>query len=120
VNGILIFLIAHPTKIKKDKDTGLFEVPNLYDISGSANFFNKPDFGLTIYRDFKKFKTYVYVQKVKFRHLGEIGVAEFKYNINNGRFTPLIIDESPPGKEICEYDNSNHLHVLKESKIEGF
>ncbi len=34
------FLVAHPTKIMKDKQTGKYEVPNLYNISGSANFFN--------------------------------------------------------------------------------
>jgi twinkle protein len=120
VNGIMIFLIAHPTKIPKEKESGLYEVPNLYSISGSANFFNKTDFGLTIYRDFINSKVSVYVQKVKFRHLGSVGVAEFKYNINNGRFTPLITDSTPPGKEICEFDNSSHLDINKNLMFEGF
>lgn len=118
--GILIFLIAHPSKMQKDKNTGMHEVPTLYDISGSANFFNKTDFGITIYRDFINSKVTVYVQKVKFRHLGAIGSSEFKYNLNNGRFTPLLMEETPPGKEICEFDNSNHLPSNVESVFEGF
>jgi twinkle protein len=41
------FLVAHTTKILKGKD-GKYEVPNLYSISGSANFFNKTHNGITI------------------------------------------------------------------------
>ena len=38
-HDVLVILMAHPTKLKKDKD-GAFEAPSLYDISGSANFYN--------------------------------------------------------------------------------
>jgi len=82
---IMIILVAHPIKMKKDA-TGKFEVPTLYDISGSANFYNKTDFGITVYRDFNEEIIRVFVQKVKFKHLGKTGSCEFKYNINNGRF----------------------------------
>ena len=47
--NVMVILVAHPTKMKKE--SGKYEVPNLYDISGSANFYNKTDFGLTVYRD---------------------------------------------------------------------
>lgn len=82
--NVMVILVAHPTKMKKEN--GKYEVPNLYDISGSANFFNKTDFGLTVYRDMTEEVIKVYVQKVKFKHLGEIGYCTWKYNINNGRF----------------------------------
>lgn len=101
-NDILVFLIAHPTKMKKDKTTGEFEVPTLYDINGSANFFNKCDYGITIYRDFKNKEIQVHIQKVKFRHLGNIGKDIFKFNINNGRFTEK-------NAELIEWDNSDYL-----------
>ena len=81
----MIILVAHPVKMKKGAD-GKFEVPTLYDISGSANFYNKTDFGLTVYRDFIDEEIKVFVQKVKFKHMGETGHCVFKYNINNGRF----------------------------------
>ena len=49
-NDVLVILMAHPAKMPKNKD-GVEEIPTLYDISGSANFFNKADFGLVVHRD---------------------------------------------------------------------
>lgn len=83
-NDILIILMAHPTKQPKNKD-GVIEAPTLYDISGSANFFNKADFGIVVHRNRLDNTVEVHIQKVKFRHLGECGTALFKYNLNNGR-----------------------------------
>jgi len=40
-NNVHCFLVAHPTKITKNKDTCLFDIPNIYSISCSANFYNK-------------------------------------------------------------------------------
>ena len=82
---IHIFLVAHPRKMQK-KDNGLYDVPTLYDIAGSANFYNQVDNGITVYRNFETECTHVYVQKVKFRHIGEIGEAVFRYNLQNGRY----------------------------------
>ena len=31
----------------------------------------------------------MYIQKVKFRHLGEIGDTVFQYNLQNGRYNEL-------------------------------
>lgn len=101
-NDLLVILMAHPTKLPKNKD-GVVEAPTLYDISGSANFYNKADFGLVVHRNRIEELTEVYVQKVKFRHLGECGVAQFKYNLNNGRYTPYT------GGSDVMWDNSNHL-----------
>tara|TARA_R110002072_G_scaffold249594_1_gene408498 strand:+ start:1955 stop:3652 length:1698 start_codon:yes stop_codon:yes gene_type:complete len=82
---IHIFLVAHPRKMQK-KDNGLYDVPTLYDIAGSANFYNQVDNGITVYRNFETECTHVYVQKVKFRHIGELGEAMFRYNLQNGRY----------------------------------
>ena len=101
-NDVLIILMAHPTKMQKNKD-GNIEVPNLYDISGSANFYNKADFGIIVHRHRAEGTVEVRVQKVKFRHLGETGSAFFKYNLNNGRYTPYTNGQEPA------WDNSNHL-----------
>lgn len=106
-HDLLIILMAHPTKLPKNKD-GIIEAPTLYDISGSANFYNKADFGLVVHRDKINNIVEVHVLKVKFRHLGQPGIALFKYNINNGRYVPYT-----NGFNI-DWDNSNHLH--EESK----
>ena len=107
---VLVILAAHPTKMKRDPLTKQFPVPTMYDISGSAAFFNKADFGIAIERDRTRGVTRVHVQKVKFRHLGQPGVASFQYNTCCGRFvsmqeskTPDIPDEDP------KWDNSNWL-----------
>ena len=101
-NDILIILMAHPTKQTKNKE-GVIEAPTLYDISGSANFFNKADFGIVVHRNRIQNNTEVHIQKVKFKHLGECGTALFRYNLNNGRYTPYVEGREP------EWDNGNHL-----------
>lgn len=103
-NDILIILMAHPTKQPKNKD-GVIEAPTLYDISGSANFFNKADFGIVVHRNRLENTVEVHIQKVKFRHLGECGTALFKYNLNNGRYTPYTNGIEPL------WDNDNHIQV---------
>lgn len=102
LNDVLIILMAHPTKQPRNKD-GVIEAPTLYDISGSANFFNKTDFGLVVHRNRTDNTVEVHVQKVKFRHLGECGTALFKYNLNNGRYVPFTNGAEPV------WDNSNHI-----------
>lgn len=102
MNDVLIILMAHPTKMQKNKE-GELEIPTLYDISGSANFYNKADFGIVVHRNRLENTVEVYVKKVKFRHLGECGTAIFKYNLNNGRYVPYTNNIEP------NWDNSNHL-----------
>ena len=101
-NDVMVILMAHPTKQSKNKD-GVIEAPTLYDISGSAHFYNKTDFGIVVHRNRIDNTVEVHVQKVKFRHLGECGTALFKYNLNNGRYSPYTAGVEPV------WDNSNHL-----------
>lgn len=100
--NILMILVAHPVKIQKDS-SGMYEVPNLYSINGSSHFYNKSDFGLTVYRDNKTDEVQVYIQKVKFRHLGHTGMVLFRNNPTNGRY-----QESFKGYEIA-WNNTNIL-----------
>lgn len=111
-NDVLIILMAHPTKQPRNKD-GVIEAPSLYDISGSAHFYNKTDFGIVVHRNRVEGTVEVNVQKVKFRHLGEVGTAVFKYNLNNGRYSPYTIGIEPI------WDNSNHLVEEQKDKQEN-
>ena len=101
-NDVLVILMAHPTKMQRDS-SGQTMVPTLYDISGSAHFFNKCDFGIVVHRDRINDRVEVRVSKVKFRHLGEVGKCWFKYNLANGRYTPCDDGLDP------QWDNTNHL-----------
>lgn len=112
-NDVLVILMAHPAKMPKNKD-GVEEIPTLYDISGSANFFNKADFGLVVHRDRVNNLTEIHIKKVKFRHLGKCGVVKFKYNLNNGRYVPY------EDEEYVNWDNANHLtERIRRKQIES-
>lgn len=74
------FLLAHPTKLKKDQQTKKYEIPTLYSISGSAHFFNRTHNGISIYRDFENNNVDVYIQKVKWSWLGKLGFCSYNFN----------------------------------------
>ena len=101
--NVLVFLVAHPRKIDKNKETGLYNKPNLYDINGSANFYNKCDYGLSVFREYSNNTVTVDFIKVKFRHLGEGGAVTLRYNYNNGRY-------ERDDYSVDKWDNTNYLH----------
>lgn len=75
-----IFLVAHTTKMQKDKQTGKYSVPTLYDISGSAHFFGKTHYGLTVYREYDTGIVTVYFQKIKQSWMGKQGWSSYQFN----------------------------------------
>lgn len=75
-----VFIVAHTTKMQKDKVTKKYETPTLYNINGSANFYNKTSNGITVYRDFETGVVTVYVQKVKQSWMGEVGWSAYTYD----------------------------------------
>jgi len=83
-HDILIHLVAHPHKMPT-KD-GELEVPNYYNINGSANFANKADYCLAVHRNKAAMLTEIHIQKVKFKHMGCQGVAHLKYDIDTGNY----------------------------------
>lgn len=90
MNNVLIFLIAHPTKMKKKED-GTYDIPTLYDVSGTADFRNQTHDGFTIHRTFDTeiesgYTTFINT-KTKYQFQGEItGTIDFYYDKNNGRY----------------------------------
>jgi len=119
-NHVHCFLVAHPTKIQKEGNKYL--VPNLYSISGSANFYNKAANGITVYRDFENFTTQVHVQKVKFKHWGETGCVMLAWDKVNGRYykgspsyESWIVDEGNP-KEL--EPNDSFLDIITNNGLE--
>jgi twinkle protein len=83
-----LWLVAHPTKMQKNKE-GKLPVPTPHDISDSAHFWNKADNCITIWRDqsdYKKQEVDIHVQKVRFKHIGHIGLATLRYDRTTGRY----------------------------------
>lgn len=85
-NNLHTWLVAHPTKLRKEEKSGKYPVPTLYDISGSANWRNKADNGIVVYRDFDTDAVTVYVQKIRFKDNGQIGKADLAYMKSTGRY----------------------------------
>jgi twinkle protein len=84
--NIHIWIVAHPTKRKKEYWK---EPPILYDISGSAHWFNKADNGITVYREDvtnNNCPTMISITKVRFRENGRPGDIELRYNMASGRY----------------------------------
>jgi twinkle protein len=97
INDILIFLVAHPKKMNKVE--GKIDVPSLYDISGSANFYNKTDYGITVHRKTNSENVMidevnVYFQKIKYKHLGKQGIISLNYDYETGRFNQSGRDQT--------------------------
>ena len=90
-NNVIVFLIAHPTKMRKD-DAGIYGVPTLYDVSGSADFRNMTHNGYTIYRHFEddngqEDETEFINMKTKFSFQGKMQESiRFKFCKFNGRY----------------------------------
>lgn len=85
-----VFLVAHPQKMQKDRDTGKYGVPTPYDVSGSAHWRNKADYCLTVYRDITEGdapEVSIHVQKVRRREMGRIGSVTLRYDKVTGEYT---------------------------------
>ncbi len=93
LNSKHLWLVAHPRKINKDPN-GKYPMPTLYDINGSANFRNKADMGVVIWRDIDVpgSPTTVQVQKVRKRWHGKVGQTELWFDMASGRFTETPIN----------------------------
>lgn len=107
----LLILVAHPRKMNRNPTTGATPRVEMYDINGSADFYNKADYGIVVERDKEIGITRVYVDKVKFKHLGVGGVATFVYDPVNGRYLPCEESHDPavPPEQRARntvYDNS--------------
>lgn len=119
--GVHTFLIAHPTKINKKKDTGKYEVPTLYQISGSAHFFNKTFNGISVYRDFETNITDIYFQKIKWYWLGKIGFVSFNFNTETRQYTPTISPKSSlKPVEFSTNGNAKNFYEPEKNFDEGF
>ena len=85
---VAVIVIAHPTKdIAKD---GKQRMPSLYDIEGSAHWFNKCDHGIVIERvvDEENVAT-VHVAKSRFEEAGIRGKVKMKFDPKTCRFDML-------------------------------
>ena len=95
---VLVFIVAHPTKMYKTSD-GKIEEPTMYNIKGGGEWYDASYHGLLVHRDYDAKTVKAKVLKVKFQNLGENGAeAHFKWEPRSGCFIPhepLKLEEEP-------------------------
>ena len=69
-----VWVVVHPAKIYKSKDTGKRDVPTL-DIAGSAHWYNKADDVITVHRDQTAGNPLVDIHILKVRFKQSAGLA---------------------------------------------
>jgi twinkle protein len=85
---VLVFIVAHPTKMYKGSD-GKIEEPTMYNIKGGGEWYDASYHGLLVHRDYDARTTKVKVLKVKFQNLGENGAESyFTWEPRSGSFIP--------------------------------
>jgi twinkle protein len=93
LRNVAVIVIAHPTKDVWHQ--GKMRTPTLYDIEGSAHWFNKCDHGVVVERsaDIPN-QTTITVAKSRFENAGERGKVLMKYEPISGRFE-MLTEEAP-------------------------
>jgi len=95
---VLVFIVAHPTKMYKDKE-GKIEEPTMYNIKGGGEWYDASYHGILVHRDYEAKTVKAKVLKVKFQNLGENGAeAHFKWEHKSGcfiPFEPISINDEP-------------------------
>lgn len=86
--NVHLIVIAHPAKMQKGQD-GLYLMPTLYDISGSANWYNKCDTGFVVHKSGAD-ETTVKVAKSKYWDvIGRPGAVRMAYCKDDRHFREL-------------------------------
>lgn len=88
-HDVAIWLIAHPYKLRPNVD-GSTVVPKGYEISGSAAYFNRPDFGLTVHRPGDaRHVTEIHNWKTRFAWTGNEGKVDLFHDRDTGRYAEM-------------------------------
>lgn len=87
-NAVHVWIVAHPQKMRRED--GKLPIPRPDMISGSSHWWNKADNAITVYRDLEKLdskEVEIYVQKVRFKHIGRPGLVKLEYDRVTGRYS---------------------------------
>lgn len=89
-------VVAHPTKMPKingqTDEVINYEAPSLYNISGSANWYNIADNGIIVYRhrlSKDESETRLIIEKIKHKYYGKTGQILLKMDVASERFSEM-------------------------------
>jgi twinkle protein len=95
-HNVSIVIVAHPQKLLRDKD-GNYPIPTPYDINGSANYRNKCDVCLTMWRDYSEgseVPVQLHIQKMRNSRAGALGCAEMFWSYTTGCYYETEYDRT--------------------------
>jgi twinkle protein len=84
---VTVAVVAHPQKMNTGPHNSVKE-PTLYDISGSANWYNKADHGIIVHRpNLDASLVNIIVKKVRIKpEMGREGIVQFSFDTHSRRF----------------------------------
>ena len=86
---VLVFIVAHPTKMYKNQKTGEIDEPTMYSIKGGGEWYDASYHGILVHRNYENNTVKAKVLKVKFQNLGtNQAEAHFKWDPKSGCFIP--------------------------------
>ena len=99
---VLVFVVAHPTKMYKNQKTGEIEEPTMYSIKGGGEWYDASYHGLLVHRNYEANTVKVKVLKCKFQNLGTNGAeCHFTWDTKSGCYLPM----SQPEEEKMPWEN---------------
>lgn len=91
-----IWFVAHPTKLPMDSN-GNYSPPKGYSISGSAAWYSKPDFGLTIHKDPNEpGVVHIHNWKTRYAWMGKEGECTLLWDRMNHTYIASAMNDLPP------------------------
>jgi twinkle protein len=98
--GCNVWIIAHPAKVRPEKQGGVPGAPGPYDINASAHWYNKADIGITIHTP--ENVTQFILWKSRFTRWGRKGKqADMNYDENTCRYYSPSLE--PESGEVINY-----------------
>lgn len=87
-----VWIVAHPQKLQRDQ-SGKLPIPRPDSISGSQHWWNKADYAVTVHRDQMEGsqEVEIHVQKVRWKHTGQVGFVTLRYDRVTGRYNDTIV-----------------------------
>ncbi|MGV7119581.1 AAA family ATPase [Sphingopyxis sp. 550A] len=86
-HDVAFWIVAHPAKPMP----GVKSIPGLYEISGSAHWANKADYGVTYHRkSFDQNEAEIVVTKVRMGLPGRRGSAKVTYDFRTSEFVEIV------------------------------
>jgi twinkle protein len=95
-NMLHVFLVGHPAKQQRNRESGKLPTATPDMISDSAHFWNKSDNCITVALtdEHRSQEVDIHVQKIRFSHIGSRGVATLIYDRTTGRYHEKTLEMS--------------------------